>query len=143
MSKRAVKRIDMRLNTIPPAMKDRDRYIVFEIVSRKVFEPASIVQALWNSCMQLFGEVGVSEFSMAFLSNLYDKTKKIGIIKCNHNSVEKIRLAIASIKNIEDEPVVIKTIGLTGTISSAKSKFLNIHNLEDFSEKKEKDDVVE
>ena len=132
---KTAKRMRMKIKNLPSS-RERNRYIVFEILSKKMFESSSIYQALWNSALQLFGEVGTSELSMVFLSNLYNKDKRIGIIKCNHDSVEKVRLAIANIKNIEDEPIVMRTIGLTGTINSAKSKFLNIYNLENFSSAK-------
>jgi len=107
-----------------PSNNERTRYIVFEILSENTFEASNIFHAVWNSSLQLFGDIGTSELSMAFLSNLYNKEKKMGILKCNNESVEKVRLIIANIKTIEEHPIVIKTVGLTGTINSAKNKFL-------------------
>lgn len=113
-------------------MREKQRYFVFEVISKKSFELPEIINAIWDMSHQLFGEVGTSEFSLWVPSNLYDKGKKRGIVRCNHYSTEKVRAVLSSIRDINNEPVLLHVLGVTGTIKSAKKKFLGITDLTDF-----------
>ncbi len=113
-----------KLNPLPPTLRENQRYIVFRIISKKEFEGKDIADALWKNTLRLYGDVGTSELSLWMPLNLYDKKKKEGIIKCNHISVEKVRFSLATIKEINEEHVIIKVLGTTGTIKSAKNKYL-------------------
>lgn len=122
----------MKLNPLPPTLREKQRYLVFGIISKKDFELNELVSTVWDKAQQLFGEVGTAEFSLWVPANLYDKTKKIAIARCNHTSVEKMRAVLASIRDINNEPVLIHILGVTGTIRSARRKFFGITDLTDF-----------
>lgn len=121
-----------RLNTLPPTLRENARYLVFEIISKKDFGIAEVVDSVWQASLLLFGETGASRFSLWVPFNLYDLEKKRGIIKCAHTSVEEVRAAIASVRHIGNEPVIIHILGVTGTILSAKKKFFGIVDLKAF-----------
>ncbi|MBU4246672.1 MAG: Rpp14/Pop5 family protein [Nanoarchaeota archaeon] len=122
----------IRLNTLPPTLRENARYLVFEIISKKDFDIAEAVDALWQNSLMLFGETGASKFSLWVPFNLYDREKKRGIVKCAHTSVEEVRSAIAAIKQIGNEPAIMHVLGVTGTILSAKKKFFGIVDLKAF-----------
>ncbi len=137
----------IRLNTLPPTLRENARYLVFEIISKnydasrqafegskpqKGFDILEVVDAVWHSSMALFGETGASKFSLWVPFNLYDRQKKRGIVKCAHTSVEEVRSAIAAIQEIGNEPVIVHILGVTGTILSAKKKFFGIIDLKVF-----------
>jgi ribonuclease P/MRP protein subunit POP5 len=112
-----------RLNILPPTLREKERYLIFELMSKEEHELADIVNAIWSTSLQLFGEVGTSSFNLWIPSNLYDKKRKKGIIKCNHTSVEEVRMILASITEVRTDKVAFSVLGVTGTIKSAKSKF--------------------
>ena len=112
-----------RLNILPPTLREKERYLIFEIMSKEEHELADVVNAIWSTSLQLFGEVGTSAFNIWIPSNLYDKARKKGIVKCNHASVEEVRMILASIAEIHAVKVAFSVLGVTGTIKSAKSKF--------------------
>ncbi len=121
-----------RLNTLPPTLRETARYLVFEIIAKKDFDIAEIVDAIWQSSLALFGETGMAKFSVWVPFNLYDRQKRRGIVKCSHTSVEEVRASLAAIRQIGGEQVIIHVLGVTGTILSAKKKFLGIINLKSF-----------
>ncbi len=121
--------VEPRPNTLPPTLRDKHRYIVFKLVSRKKFGVGDVVSSLWPAILQLFGEVGTSKINMRILGNLYDKEQSVGVISCERESVEDIRSALSSIRQISGENVMFKTLGVTGTIRSAKQKFLKVNDL--------------
>lgn len=122
----------MKLNPTPMFIGERDRYMVFEIVSKKEFPLASIVKTFWGAILQLYGEAGTASMSVRIPSNLYDRSQRKGIISCNHESVEMVRAAIASIRQIDGENVIVMTLGVSGTMKSAKQKFLRVVDLTSF-----------
>jgi len=126
--------IMMPLKRLPPDIRIRERYIVFSIISEKHFSLEEAVRTIWSSALQLFGEAGTSRFHIWIPSNLYNENRGIGIIRCSHDHVQDIRAALTLIKKIDDEPVIIRTMGVTGTIKAAKTKFLDKKTLEDFSD---------
>jgi len=125
-----------KLNPLPPTLRENQRYIVFKIISKKKFEVSEVIEAIWKNTLRLYGDVGTSELSMWIPANLYNKERKEGIVKCNHLSVEKIRFSLTTIREINEERVIIKVLGTTGTIKSAKTKYLGASKtLEDYSTK--------
>lgn len=125
----------MKLNTLPPTLRETARYMVFEIISNKEVGLQDFVDALWASSLALFGEAGASRFSLWVPQNLYDAGRKRGIVKCSHLSVENVRAALAAVRQIAGEPAAIRVLGTTGTILSAKKRFLGITDLTDFEPK--------
>ena len=123
----------MVLKRLPPDIRIRERYIVFSIMPKERFSLEDVVKTIWSSLLQLFGEAGTSQFHVWIPSNLYNDKQGIGIIRCSHDHVQDVRAALALVKKIEDTPVLIRTLGVTGTIKAAKEKFLEKKTLEDFS----------
>ncbi|MCK5063226.1 MAG: ribonuclease P protein component 2 [Candidatus Aenigmarchaeota archaeon] len=123
----------MVLKRLPPEIRIRERYIVFSIMPKERFSLEDVVKTIWSSLLQLFGEAGTSQFHVWIPSNLYNDKQGIGIIRCSHDHVQDVRAALALVKKIEDTPVLIRTLGVTGTIKAAKEKFLEKKTLEDFS----------
>lgn len=122
----------MKLNPIPPTLKENQRYIVFEIISGSDIIFDDVVNAIWSSSMQLFGEVGTSKLRLWIPSAFFDKDRKRGLIRTTNSSVEEARAAIAAIREIGGMKVIFYVLGVTGTIKSARSKFFGIRDLTGF-----------
>ncbi len=123
-----------RLNPLPPTLRDVYRYIVFEMLTEEnvEFEIGDVVNAVWHACLELYGEVGTSKFALWIPADLFLKDKKRGVIRCTHRSVEEVRLALATLTHIKGKKVTFKVLGVTGTILSAKKKYLGLLNLKDY-----------
>jgi ribonuclease P/MRP protein subunit POP5 len=66
---------------------------------------------------------------MWIIKDSYDEEKQIGLIRCSHTSVEEVRSAVSLIQRIGDIKVVVKVLGISGTIKGARKKFLGIRDL--------------
>lgn len=102
----------------------KKRYVVFEIESQRKFRFRQVSQAILNQCLQLYGEVGSSRLNLWVLKDLFDEKNQKGVVVCSHLKVPEVRAALALIKKIGDKKVIFHTLGVTGTIKSAKNKFL-------------------
>jgi ribonuclease P/MRP protein subunit POP5 len=119
---------------LPPSLRSQKRYIVFEVISEQAVVYNEIVATIWNSMLSFLGELGSSSAKVWFIHNIYDDKNQRGVIKCSHDSVEHVRTALSLVQIIGETKCVVKIIGVTGTIKSAKAKYLSKGNLTSFTE---------
>lgn len=110
------------LKPIPSTQRERNRYIVFEIISEGNFDRKIVVRSVWKSVLNFIGEVGASRTSLWAMD--WDDERQRGIIKVNHKSVSDIRASLAVIKEIDNSPVIFHVLGVSGTLKKARSKYV-------------------
>lgn len=113
---------------LPPSMRPAKRYIVYEVVSDAPVNYGEFVNALWSTSMEFLGELGTSEAGVWFVHNSYNERTQTGIIKCRHDSVEKVRAVLSLISIVSEAKCIIKILGVTGTIKSANTKYFGVRN---------------
>ncbi|HLC51546.1 MAG TPA: Rpp14/Pop5 family protein [archaeon] len=112
-----------RPKTLPPTLRDRKRYIVFQAFSESKISYEDLSTAVWHSCLNFLGEHGVGDANMNLIKDTFDPDKQTCVLRCSHTSVDGVRTALALIRRIGDSRVVIKVNGISGTIRGAKTKF--------------------
>ena len=108
--------------------KDRRRYIAFKISSENniMFHRKQVIKKMQSTCSCLF-QTNCKTYDF-FLTRFNHNT---GILRCFHKEKERAIQLLQSIKNIDEEPVVITTIATSGTIKSLIKKHLNGDNLQE------------
>ena len=119
---------------LPPSLRLHSRYLIFEIISDEKVSYNDMVTAIWNSMLNLLGELETSDVKMWLIQNLYDEKNQRGVIKCRHDFVEKMRAVLSLMQMIGEKRVIIKILGVTGTIKSARNKYLISKDLRSFTE---------
>lgn len=114
---------------LPPTLRERERYLVFEIISESAVEYKDLSRAMWFSILAFLGETGAAESQARIIKNLYNPKKQQGIIRCKHDMTEKVRASIAMVRKIGNTNSIIRVLGITGTIKSAKNKYLGYTDL--------------
>lgn len=109
---------------LPPSLRASKRYIIFEVVSDEKIKYDDMINAIWSSMLNFLGELSVSTAKMWLIKSLYDEGNQRGVIKCGHDYVEHIRAALSLIQVIGETNVIVKVLGVTGTIKSARTKYL-------------------
>lgn len=109
---------------LPPSMRSKARYVVFEIISELPVDFNDFVKALWNSAGELLGDLTASEARVWVVRNLYDQRLQRGVLKCAHDRVEHMRAALALVKAVGENRAIIHVVGVTGTIKAARNKYL-------------------
>ncbi len=118
--------------TLPSSLREKRRYIAFKINSEEKVEFGDLINALWSSILNLFGEVNTGDIDFWLVKDAWEKKSQRGLVKCNHKHVSKVRLAMALIERIGDSKVSIQSLGVSGTMKSAKKKYFGEKNLTDF-----------
>ena len=110
---------------LPPSLRGRRRYIVFEVISERGIDKKALLKEIWDSIYSLYGDVGASESKLWLIGYGYDKRKDRdigrdrGILRCAHDKVEEVRAALACIHSVNEAKVGIRVIGISGTIKGA------------------------
>ncbi len=111
------------LKPIPSTMRERNRYIAFELISGHRFCREDVTKAVWRSSLRFLGERGVSETSLWMME--WDKEKQRGILKVNNRCVDDVRAALALMKEINKIRVIPYVFGVSGTVKKTREKYLS------------------
>ena len=88
--------------------------MALKIDSKEIFSPGEFMDAVWDAVLKLYGEYGMSRSGLMLIN--YDAEKRLAVIRTMHTTVEMVRAALASITKIQDKPVAIHVITISGTI---------------------------
>jgi len=103
-----------------PTLREKKRYIAFEINSEKLITRQELVREISNSIISLFGDTGASEINPALMSF----EGRFGILRCAREKKNETRAGLACINNIHGSRISIMVLGISGTIKSATEKFI-------------------
>ncbi|HIQ49984.1 MAG TPA: ribonuclease P protein component 2 [Nanoarchaeota archaeon] len=119
-------------NILPPTLRIKKRYVVFQVYSEKKISFEDVVNAIWGCFLNFAGELNLALSRIKIMKDLWDEQKQVGVIRCAHTAVELIRSVLILIDRIGDSKVVFRVLGVSGTLNSAKRKFINQKTLEEF-----------
>lgn len=99
-----------------PTLRERDRYVHFQIISEETIGYSDLEAAIWNTLLDFYGEMGVSQTSMWLVRNLWDPQKQSGVIKCNNLSVPQVIAGLGFISRLGESRILVKILKVSGTI---------------------------
>ena len=99
-------------------MKDtRPRYISYEILSKEDINHEDFKKEFLKKSLSLLGELDYKNANILILEKGH---KDRGIIRCSHRHVDKIKLVLALIKEINNKEVIVQSLKVSGTLKSLK-----------------------
>jgi len=112
-------------NLLKPTLREKNRYIAFEIISDEKYARDEIVKAVWSACLRFLGEKGASTTSLWIMD--WDEEKQRGIIKVNHRSVDDVKAALALMPEIKKADgnrckAIYRTLTVSGTLKKVRKK---------------------
>ncbi len=108
------------MRSLLPTLKEKKRYLAFEIISENPIKSFSEVSnQITNSYTKFFGEVGLAEAGIIVMKDNYNETSQKGIIKVNTNYLDKLKTALALTKEINRNKIIFKSLGASGILNKA------------------------
>jgi len=104
---------------LPPTLRQKKRYIVFEVIGKDKFTPSEINSEVTHALRDFLGQLGLAKSSPMFLNEKCQNNKFI--LKINHNWVDQAKSALILIKKIKNTPIIIKSIITSGTLKTAST----------------------
>ena len=106
------------MKPFPAHMREKRRYIIFEVVSEGKHDKQTVMKAVWDVVFENIGIFGAAE--AAFWVIDFDEESQTGIIRCTNKGVDMIRACLALLGNISNKKAFIHIIKVTGTIKKAE-----------------------
>ncbi len=107
---------------LPPTLRDKHRYIAFQVVGERKFSSKEVKKAIWDASLSTLGTLGSAKAKPWFIK--FDEGSQTGIVRVDRKYVEELRLALALVTNINGSRVIFRTLGVSGTMKRLKRKFL-------------------
>ena len=107
-----------KMKPVIPSLREKKRYLVFEIQSNTNFKQQSVEKAITEEILKFIGTLGYSKAGVIFLKDNYKNNK--GILRIGHKYVDEVKMALGLIKNMEKKKTIIKTIYVSGILKKAK-----------------------
>ena len=112
-----------------PTLRERKRYMVFQIDTMNQLDFKPVSKILWDSSLDFIGSLGVAEAGLWILPIDWDNNLQSGILKVNNQYVDKLRVSLSLINEINGAPARVNTLLTTGTLKKAR-KFTKDTNFE-------------
>jgi len=103
-----------KIKPLLPSLREKKRYVAFEIVSEK---PVNIKQAssvIFDSARKYVGVKGLALMGLIVLDEKFKKNK--GILKVNVKHVNTLKACFCLAKEIDSQPIILKSLGVSGVL---------------------------
>ncbi len=107
-----------RTKPLMPSLREKKRYVAFEIISKGKIGFTEAKKAIIESCLRFMGELGFARAGIQVLSDTYKDNK--GIIRTTIKETDKVKTSLALIKQIDGNDVIVRSIRTSGIIGKAK-----------------------
>lgn len=100
--------------------REKRRYLALDVVSQQPLNERTVLDVVQCSVCRLFGEYGASKANIKLIKGIPEKQQVV--IRCSHLMLERVRAAIASILEVDGQPVAIHVVGVSGTLKALANK---------------------
>lgn len=111
-----------RPKTLPPTLRDKHRYIAFQVIGERPFKKDEIKRAVWDASLSTLGVLGSARAKPWFIK--FDEKSQTGILRVDRKHVEELRFALTLVTEINGSNALFRSLGVSGTIKRLKMKFL-------------------
>ena len=106
------------MKNLLPTLRESNRYIAFEITSKKQLNEMEVKKGLEKEIIGFLGSLELAKSSF----KLINFHKNRGIIKVNRKYLNKMKAVLSLIKEIENNKVMVKSLNVSGILKKAKSR---------------------
>lgn len=106
---------------LKPSLKQKKRYVLFEIQASKPFSLSEVSESIGMSLLRFLGELGMAKAAPLFVKEKWDEQKQRFVLKVNHKYVDELKTAVILNKKIKNTPVLIRSIVTSGTLKKISS----------------------
>lgn len=108
-----------KIKALSPTLREKKRYIVYEIIADKKFMFNDIKKTIDNANMRFLGELGLAKSGIIHIDSFKNNR---GILKVNNKYVNELKVSLGLIKNINNEKVIVNTVSVSGVLNKAQKR---------------------
>jgi ribonuclease P/MRP protein subunit POP5 len=115
----------MTMTTVLPTLREKKRYIAFEVISKQpVTDAQKVYEAINSSVHSYIGTKGASEAGIIMLREKYDSRSQRGLVKVSHKAMDNLRASLSLIESINNTKVIVRSMGASGALKKAYTKYI-------------------
>ena len=120
--------IKTKLKPILPSLREKKRYLAFEVISReKISDLAQVSSAVYSSSLQFMGYAEAAKAGVMMLNNKWNQNTQRGIVRVGHRHADVMKASLAFISRIENKEAICRSLGVSGILKKAENNYLNIN----------------
>jgi len=97
-----------------PTLKEKKRYLAFDVISEREQSFPDVSKAIWSAVCSFVGMRGAAAMGLHLFAEKYNNQQ--GILKVAHTHVDAINASLALVTTIHNEPVIIRSLGASGVL---------------------------
>ena len=114
-----------KLKPVLPSLREKKRYLVYEVVSdKKIKDFRNVNEAIIKASLDFQGISGTAKSGILNLENKWNGTLQKGILKTSHKRVDNVRASLNFVKEIEGSEAIVRSVGVSGILKKAENKFM-------------------
>ncbi|MBS3126325.1 hypothetical protein J4453_02690 [Candidatus Woesearchaeota archaeon] len=114
-----------RLKPVLPSLREKKRFMAFEVISdSKIESPRVVSESIKSASLRFLGELGTSRMGIRVLEDQYNPQTQRGIVRINHKHADHMRAVLALIQQISSTKVLVRSIGVSGILKKAKHRYM-------------------
>lgn len=108
------------MKRLPPSIRQKTRYLLFEVHCEKDICLGDLVDSVWEESLDYLGAEGSSKADFWVIGNLFDEDLQEGVIRVKRSEENKIRTVLTLIEHIGEENCVIEVKQVSGSLKKIK-----------------------
>jgi ribonuclease P/MRP protein subunit POP5 len=113
-----------KIKPLLPSLKEKKRYLVFEVISDKIISQKLINDSIEKNTEYFLGDLDKARSGLIIIKERFNKSNQRGIIRVNNKYVDKLKFSLALIKRISNKNAIIKSVGVSGILKKAFNKYI-------------------
>ena len=113
-----------KIKAVLPSLREKKRYLVFEIISKDKINPNKVSESILGSCKDYLGEMGMAKAGLLMLNDKYNQENQRGIIRVSNKMLNNLKAALCFVKEIDNQQVIVKSVGVSGILKKAENKYI-------------------
>jgi ribonuclease P/MRP protein subunit POP5 len=110
-----------RLKAVLPSLREKKRYLAFEIVSDgKIADKQAVFSAIKRAWQSYLGELEAGKAGIMLLGECYNDEKQRGLIRVKAGYLDKLRASLCYVKEIDGRQAIVRSVYASGIIKKAK-----------------------
>ncbi len=107
------------MKNLLPTLREKKRYLVFEVIGEA--NNSSSIAAVKDSFSSLFGSLESASAHIKAVKSAGSRR----MVSVGRKQVDKLKTAIAMVKSINNRKVILRSVGVSGALNAAASKYMN------------------
>jgi ribonuclease P/MRP protein subunit POP5 len=109
-----------KIKAILPSLREKKRYLAFEVLSKsRIKDYSSVSKAIWQGMLSFTGTKGTAQAGIMLLPEKYNPQTQRGIVKVNNRQVDSLKASLTLIQEIDAMPATVRSVGVSGSLKKA------------------------